>query len=212
MSSFFLITETPLTLATGVKSKTARLIMSLINGGAIIDFRTKDGSTAMHSAVIKNNCEALRTLLDLGASPNYKDAKGLTPLYLTVTQSADVDLMDTLLHDHAQIGLADLQGWQEVHQVIKMMHKNVYDCLLILVACVLIFFLRSQTRWPKHCLVGDSRHSIFGHIYSFDSKHTDFIEFYGPLTVDSERTDRAINWHMRSSLNEISLKRFLSSL
>ncbi|XP_059079130.1 uncharacterized protein LOC131877469 [Tigriopus californicus] len=111
--------ETPLTLATGVKSKTARLIMSLINGGAIIDFRTKDGSTAMHSAVMKNNCEALRTLLDLGASPNYKDAKGLTPLYLTVTQSSDVDLMDTLLHDHAQIGLADLQGWQEVHQACR---------------------------------------------------------------------------------------------
>eukprot|EP00095_Tigriopus_kingsejongensis_P008862 maker-scaffold15_size728074-snap-gene-4.21 protein:Tk08862 transcript:maker-scaffold15_size728074-snap-gene-4.21-mRNA-1 annotation:"sh3 and multiple ankyrin repeat domains protein 3 isoform x2" len=111
--------ETPLTLATGVKSKTVRLIMALINGGAIIDYRTKDGSTAMHTAVVKNNCEALRTLLDLGAGPNYKDGKGLTPLYLSMTHGSDTDLVDTLLHDHAQYGLADLQGWQEVHQACK---------------------------------------------------------------------------------------------
>ena len=66
---------------------------------------------------MKNNAESIRTLLDLGASPNYKDAKGLTPLYLTVSQSADVTLTEMLLHDHAIVGAQDLQGWQEVHQV-----------------------------------------------------------------------------------------------
>ena len=70
-------------------------------------------------AVMKNNAESIRTLLDLGASPNYKDAKGLTPLYLTVSQSADVTLTEMLLHDHAIVGAQDLQGWQEVHQVSK---------------------------------------------------------------------------------------------
>ena len=68
-------------------------------------------------AVAKNNAESIRTLLDLGASPNYKDAKGLTPLYLTVSLSADVTLTEMLLHDHAIVGAQDLQGWQEVHQV-----------------------------------------------------------------------------------------------
>ena len=68
---------------------------------------------------MKNNAESIRTLLDLGASPNYKDAKGLTPLYLTVSQSADVTLTEMLLHDHAIVGAQDLQGWQEVHQVSK---------------------------------------------------------------------------------------------
>ena len=66
---------------------------------------------------MKNNAESIRTLLDLGASPNYKDAKGLSPLYLAVSHSADVTLTEMLLHDHAIVGAQDLQGWQEVHQV-----------------------------------------------------------------------------------------------
>jgi SH3/ankyrin repeat-containing protein len=58
------------------------MLIALVNGGGIVDFRNRaDGSTAVHKAVIKNNIEALQTLLDLGASPNYKDLKGLTPLY-----------------------------------------------------------------------------------------------------------------------------------
>ncbi len=56
-------------------------------------------------------------MLELGASPNYKDTKGLTPLYLSVMQASDVVLCEMLLHDHSAVGAQDLQGWQEVHQV-----------------------------------------------------------------------------------------------
>lgn len=84
-----------------------------------MDYRTRDGSTAMHRAVERNSLEAVKTLLELGASPNYKDAKGLTPLYLSVTNNSDPLLCEGLLHDHATIGAQDLQGWQEVHQVTK---------------------------------------------------------------------------------------------
>uniref|UniRef100_A0A2R5L8X2 Putative ankyrin n=1 Tax=Ornithodoros turicata TaxID=34597 RepID=A0A2R5L8X2_9ACAR len=110
--------ETPLTLASGLKNPT-KVIIALVNGGALLDFRTKDGRTALHRAVEKNNLEALKTLLDLGASPNYKDARGLTPLYYTVVYNADPQLTELLLHDHAQPGTADPQGWQEVHQACK---------------------------------------------------------------------------------------------
>ncbi|CAN8022810.1 unnamed protein product, partial [Ixodes persulcatus] len=110
--------ETPLTLAAGLKGPT-KVIIALVNGGALLDFRTKDGRTALHRAVERNNLEALRTLLDLGASPNYKDARGLTPLYYTVLWNADPQLTELLLHDHAQPGIADPQGWQEVHQACK---------------------------------------------------------------------------------------------
>lgn len=93
------------------------MLISLVNGGGIVDFRSKvDGSTSMHKAVMKNNIEALQTLLDLGASPNYKDLKGLTPLYYCVTNSSDVVCCELLLHDRAMVGATDLQGWQEVHQ------------------------------------------------------------------------------------------------
>ena len=102
--SAYIVAETPLCLACGLKSKPARMLIALVNGGAIVDYRTKDGSTAVHKSVAKNNSEALRTLLDLGASPNYKDSKGLTPLYLTVSQATDVLLTEMLLHDRALVG------------------------------------------------------------------------------------------------------------
>ncbi|KAL4704109.1 hypothetical protein ACJJTC_016367 [Scirpophaga incertulas] len=110
--------ETPLTIAAGLKSP-GKVLIALVNGGALLDFRTKDGSTAMHRAVEKNSLEAMKTLLELGASPNYKDGKGLTPLYLSVTNKTDPLLCETLLHDHATIGATDLQGWQEVHQACR---------------------------------------------------------------------------------------------
>lgn len=112
----FYVSDTPLTIAAGLKAP-GKVLIALVNGGALLDYRTKDGSTAMHRAVEKNSLESVKTLLDLGGSPNYKDAKGLTPLYLSVTCKTDPLLCETLLHDHATIGATDLQGWQEVHQV-----------------------------------------------------------------------------------------------
>lgn len=123
-------TETPLTIAAGLKSP-GKVLIALVNGGALLDYRTKDGSTAMHRAVEKNSLEAVKTLLELGASPNYKDGKGLTPLYLSVTNKTDPLLCETLLHDHATIGATDLQGWQEVHQVRKYL-LNFYWYLVFL--------------------------------------------------------------------------------
>ncbi|XP_014481253.1 PREDICTED: SH3 and multiple ankyrin repeat domains protein 2 isoform X2 [Dinoponera quadriceps] len=110
--------ETPLTLATTLK-KPSKVIIALVNGGALLDYRTKEGLTAMHRAVERNSLEAVKTLLELGASPNYKDTKGLTPLYYSVTCKTDPMLCETLLHDHATIGAQDLQGWQEVHQACR---------------------------------------------------------------------------------------------
>ncbi|XP_014207708.1 SH3 and multiple ankyrin repeat domains protein 3 isoform X6 [Copidosoma floridanum] len=110
--------ETPLTLATTLK-KPSKVIIALVNGGALLDYRTKEGLTAMHRAVERNNLEAAKTLLELGASPNYKDTKGLTPLYYSVIYKTDPMLCESLLHDHATIGAQDLQGWQEVHQACR---------------------------------------------------------------------------------------------
>ncbi|XP_050299249.1 protein shank isoform X2 [Anthonomus grandis grandis] len=110
--------ETPLTIATGIK-KPAKVLMALVNGGALLDYRTKDGSTALHKAVEHKSLESLKTLLELGASPNYKDNKGLTPLYFTIHPDVDPIFAETLLHDHATTGAADIQGWHEVHQACK---------------------------------------------------------------------------------------------
>ncbi|XP_076370230.1 uncharacterized protein LOC143256640 [Tachypleus tridentatus] len=110
--------ESPLMLATTLHQPAA-VLMELVNGGAHLDYRMKDGRTALHRAVEKNNFEAIKSLLDLRASPNYKDNRGLTPLYYSVSYGRDPKLTECLLHDHAIFGMADHQGWQEVHQACK---------------------------------------------------------------------------------------------
>lgn len=65
----------------------------------------------------RKNLLRCSTLLELGASPNYRDARGLTPLYLSVIRKTDAKICESLLHDHATLGTQDSQGWQEVHQV-----------------------------------------------------------------------------------------------
>ena len=100
-----------------VMKKPSKLLIALVNGGALLDYRTKEGSTAMHRSVEAKSLEAVKTMLDLGGSPNYRDAKGLTPLYISVAANADPALCEALLHDHAFLGAQDLQGWHETHQV-----------------------------------------------------------------------------------------------
>lgn len=63
-----------------------------------------------------------QTMLDLGASPDYKDSRGLTPLYHSSMVGGDPYCCELLLHDHAQVGCVDENGWQEIHQVI---HSNI---------------------------------------------------------------------------------------
>ncbi|XP_046439349.1 SH3 and multiple ankyrin repeat domains protein 3-like isoform X6 [Daphnia pulex] len=110
--------ETPLTLAA-VSSRPGPLLLALVGGGALIDYRTRCGSTALHRASEKSSIEAVRTLLDLGASPNVRDAKGLTPLWTAVSAKASPMLCQALLHDYSIHGVQDAQGWHEVHQACR---------------------------------------------------------------------------------------------
>lgn len=118
--------ETPLSLAasqtlannnTNANTALQQIIVAIVNGGALLDFRNKDGRTALHVAVQKSNFVALKTLLDLGASPNYLDANGLTPLYYTVIYKSSPKLTQLLLYEHATHGITDQHGWQEIHHV-----------------------------------------------------------------------------------------------
>ncbi|XP_033006188.1 SH3 and multiple ankyrin repeat domains protein 2 isoform X8 [Lacerta agilis] len=113
--------ETPLTLAAQL-SNTVEVIKALRNGGAHLDFRAKDGMTALHKAARAKNQLTLKTLLELGASPNYKDSCGLTPLYHTAVVGGDPYCCELLLHEHATVGCKDENGWQEIHQACRYGH------------------------------------------------------------------------------------------
>uniref|UniRef100_A0A673G6M5 SH3 and multiple ankyrin repeat domains 3a n=1 Tax=Sinocyclocheilus rhinocerous TaxID=307959 RepID=A0A673G6M5_9TELE len=72
----------------------------------------------------------VQTLLDLGASPDYKDSRGLTPLYHSSMVGGDPYCCELLLHDHAQVGCMDENGWQEIHQACRHGHVQHLEHLL----------------------------------------------------------------------------------
>ncbi|XP_062415978.1 SH3 and multiple ankyrin repeat domains protein 1-like isoform X2 [Pungitius pungitius] len=108
--------ETPLCMAvqSGLPMEGIRL---LVQGGAHLDFRNRDGFTPVHKAVRAHNHAGLVALLSLGASPNYKDRCGLTPLYHTVLTGGDTSCCETLLYYRARLGTRDENGWDESHQL-----------------------------------------------------------------------------------------------
>uniref|UniRef100_W5MD73 SH3 and multiple ankyrin repeat domains 2b n=1 Tax=Lepisosteus oculatus TaxID=7918 RepID=W5MD73_LEPOC len=121
--------ETPLTFAAHLDN-TVEIIKALKNGGAHLDFRAKDGMTALHKAAKSKNQVALTTLLELGASPDYKDSRGLTALYHTAMVGGDPYCCELLLHEHTTISCQDENGWQEIHQACRYGHVQHLEHLL----------------------------------------------------------------------------------
>uniref|UniRef100_A0A3P8PNQ3 SH3 and multiple ankyrin repeat domains 1 n=1 Tax=Astatotilapia calliptera TaxID=8154 RepID=A0A3P8PNQ3_ASTCA len=110
--------ETPLTVAmqSGLSVEGIRV---LVQGGAHLDFRSRDGMTALHKAVRAHNHAGLLALLSLGASPDSKDRCGLTPLYHTVLTGGETSCCETLLYYRAKLGTRDENGWDESHQACQ---------------------------------------------------------------------------------------------
>ncbi|XP_039091272.1 SH3 and multiple ankyrin repeat domains protein 2 isoform X1 [Hyaena hyaena] len=121
--------EAPLTFAAQLDDS-AEVIKALRNGGAHLDFRARDGMTALHKAARARNQVALKTLLELGASPDYKDSYGLTPLYHTAIVGGDPYCCELLLHEHAAVCCRDENGWHEIHQACRYGHVQHLEHLL----------------------------------------------------------------------------------
>uniref|UniRef100_UPI0035900D2B SH3 and multiple ankyrin repeat domains protein 3-like n=1 Tax=Myxine glutinosa TaxID=7769 RepID=UPI0035900D2B len=121
--------ETPLTLAAQLPGGSV-LLITLRDGGAHLDFLNQRGLTALHISARTHNPDTLETLLDLGAFPDYRDSRGLTPLYHTAISGGDPCCCEMLLKEQAELGLADENGWQEIHQVCRYGHVRHLEHLL----------------------------------------------------------------------------------
>ena len=64
-----------------------------------------------------------QTLLDLGAGVNYRDDRGLTPLYHAVCHSTNANCVNLLLYNYAAHGTVDTAGWTELHQVQQLLSQ-----------------------------------------------------------------------------------------
>lgn len=73
----------------------------------------------MHKAAFLSIVENVKTLLELGASPHYKDLIGLTPLYYNmITQESNILVAELLLKEMADVYVVDMQFNLPIHQVI----------------------------------------------------------------------------------------------
>ncbi|RNA05436.1 SH3 and multiple ankyrin repeat domains 3-like isoform X3, partial [Brachionus plicatilis] len=111
--------ETPLSVAVGLGEPKAT-IMALYNGGAHLDFRSRDSLTPMHRAALVGNDKAVKTLLDLGAYADVADHRALTPLFHAVLNASPVATIEHLLAAGANPTVKDDNNWQQVHHACKL--------------------------------------------------------------------------------------------
>ncbi|CAF1148905.1 unnamed protein product [Rotaria sordida] len=119
--------ETPLSCACIDLLEPRSMIMTLINGGAHLDFRIRNGAlTPLHKSAIYSRKEAIVTLLELGASPNVYDEKNLTPLYHSILNRQIESNVDSsyccllLLQDHSIVDCHDDSLSTELHQACRL--------------------------------------------------------------------------------------------
>ncbi|CAF1289515.1 unnamed protein product [Rotaria sordida] len=119
--------ETPLSCACIDLLEPRSMIMTLVNGGAHLDFRIRNGAlTPLHKSAIYSRKEAIVTLLELGASPNVYDEKTLTPLYHSILNRQIESNVDSsyccllLLQDHSIVDCHDDSLSTELHQACRL--------------------------------------------------------------------------------------------
>jgi len=97
-------------LENAVLQNNEKLVEQLLkNPKVFVNYRNKEGKTALHFAVDQKNTEIVRLLLAQGANPNISDNLGWTPLHIAAQVNA-FTIVQLLLDVGADINSENLQG------------------------------------------------------------------------------------------------------
>ncbi len=118
-----------------VKENKFSFLKKLLEAGADVNFADKNGKTALHHAVLKDDLSLAKYLIEQQmADVNVVDNKGKTPLYLAF-QEKNVSLFSYLLNKNAKIHL-DTENKKGIEQYIEeelekdpivLMYQSVLD-------------------------------------------------------------------------------------
>ena len=105
------------------------LTISLLNQGADIHAKNKDGWTPLHSAAKENASTTAEVLLNQGANIHAKDKFGWTPLHLAAAKENASATAEVLLNQGADVHAKDKFGWTPLHSAAS---NNTYETAEIL--------------------------------------------------------------------------------
>ena len=121
--------ETPLTMA--IKRESQDMVQLLIDKGADLNFKNKNGDSPVKYAIKYQNYNILNMLLDNGADTEIKDNTGKTPLiYLLATSKLNtnkIKMIKSLVKHNAKINNVDNEGKTALMWACTMQMQKTID-------------------------------------------------------------------------------------
>jgi len=102
----------------------------LLEHGASVHMRDKDGQTALHLALQRDFSDSVALLLQSGADVDAQDNDGMTPLLYVVQSSKPAATVQLLLEHGASVHLRNKNGLTPLHSAVKHYRSDVVALLL----------------------------------------------------------------------------------
>ncbi|WP_061217713.1 ankyrin repeat domain-containing protein [Leptospira weilii] len=93
-----------------LKDFSSAMISTLIEGGAELDQRDRNGMSSLHHCVSEGKLESLSFLLEKGADPNIRDLDGVTCINLAKSSHGMYEFVELLLKYGADPTIKDKHG------------------------------------------------------------------------------------------------------
>jgi len=122
--------ETPLFSAVDTGKSNLEMIKYLIKKGAKTDLKNNAGWTLLHIAVINNNLETLKYLVENNfIDIEAKDEDGYSPLFLAI-ENGLIDICNYLISKNANINTQDIYKSSALHLVIESENLEMIKYLI----------------------------------------------------------------------------------
>ena len=116
-------------LHNAAENNEAKVVASLLDGGADIEARNEIGATPLHFATEYNQLEVVVLLLDGGADVGARNERGVTPLHVAVAYNKP-EVVALLLDRGADIESLAEFGWTPLHVAARNGEPEVVALLL----------------------------------------------------------------------------------